>query len=525
MPSPSNSPGESDLGPVSDGIGSTARKVQPDNTDPVDPEENSAQPEDADTTAELASAKSNGAVEPAVAGASVATAQEQISSPAPVVPSGKQEERSAEPGGVTDWPKLDCGKSHQEMESALYECMKNKYGVALVSDLDDAQQLLSYATRNGLQEDRKIPADVIQTLITSREQMRAGTFNAIQDEAKFRASYGTIAKAAQPVTVASLRDSFALRLYHPWFRPPESRPVAEVACLRYRNWAFFTLVALVLIQSYWTATSSILSKTDALIAEIARTRSDLAQQASRSGPVKTGGSSESAATSPTPANAPVEPPASNSDAEKTQATLENLVSKASELEANYSMLATLMWPFKWLESKPEEQGGTTSDAGQAPQNPKTAPSPQPPAPPDASTEENKNANDSLFGPNEFQTRRASTRAIAGQVIDVMQKWLLPLLYGALGAMVFVVRTLSMQARDRLFRKEALVSLVLRVFLGMISGLAIGWFWNSNPAGATAAGALTVTTLSPFALAFIAGYGVELFFALLDKIVSTFTNKA
>jgi hypothetical protein len=114
--------------------------------------------------------------------------------------------------------------------------------------------------------------------------------------------------------------------------------------------------------------------------------------------------------------------------------------------------------------------------------------------------------------------------VAGQVIDVMQKWVLPLLYGALGAMVFVVRTLSMQARDRLFRKEALVSLVLRVFLGMISGLAIGWFWNQNPQGATAAGALTATTLSPFALAFVAGYGVELFFALLDKIVSTFTNK-
>jgi hypothetical protein len=30
-------------------------------------------------------------------------------------------------------------------------------------------------------------------------------------------------------------------------------------------------------------------------------------------------------------------------------------------------------------------------------------------------------------------------------------------------------------------------------------------------------------LSPFALAFVAGYGIELFFALLDKIVSTFTN--
>ena len=107
----------------------------------------------------------------------------------------------------------------------------------------------------------------------------------------------------------------------------------------------------------------------------------------------------------------------------------------------------------------------------------------------------------------------------------MQKWLLPLLYGALGAMVFVVRTLSTQARDRLFRKEALVSLVLRVFLGMISGLAIGWFWTHDSSATNAAGGpMSLSTLSPFALAFIAGYGVEVFFALLDKIVSTFTNK-
>lgn len=132
--------------------------------------------------------------------------------------------------------------------------------------------------------------------------------------------------------------------------------------------------------------------------------------------------------------------------------------------------------------------------------------------------------ESIFAPTHSQIENSAVRTIAGQVVDVMQKWLLPLLYGALGAMVFVVRTLSVQARDRLFRKEALVSLVLRIYLGMISGLAIGWFWNYNPEGPTAAGALTPSSLSPFALAFVAGYGVELFFALLDKIVSTFTNK-
>jgi hypothetical protein len=37
--------------------------------------------------------------------------------------------------------------------------------------------------------------------------------------------------------------------------------------------------------------------------------------------------------------------------------------------------------------------------------------------------------------------------------------------------------------------------------------------------------MSLATLSPFALAFVTGYGVELFFTLLDKIISTFTNKA
>jgi hypothetical protein len=41
--------------------------------------------------------------------------------------------------------------------------MKTKYGATLVSDMDDAQILLSYVTRNGLQEERKVSDSTIQT--------------------------------------------------------------------------------------------------------------------------------------------------------------------------------------------------------------------------------------------------------------------------------------------------------------------------------------------------------------------------
>jgi hypothetical protein len=522
MANPSGPITGTDLGPVADGTISTARKVQPDNAQPVvEDEESATQPP---------SGEGNGASQPSDAHRAAPSKETAPQSSPPG--SAKQEAAS---GGVSSWPAVGFSTPHQDAERSIYDAMKTKYGAALVTDVDDAQLLLSYVTRNGLQDDRKIPDNIIQTLIESREQMRAGAFDAIASETKFRSAYGAIAKAAQPVNVASLRDSLMLRPYRPWWRKPlqwfhappqmeESRPIAEIACLRYRNFAFCTLIALILIQSYWTAASSILSKTDALIAETAKARREFAQQSALVGPVKGGGPGPASSPAPSPATeTTVQPVTTNDNAQKTQTTLEDLVTKASELEANYAMLATLMAPLKWLESKKttDDRGGTTSDAGDTQDKPKTPPGPQPPE-----DSAKKNTSESLYGPNEFQTRRASTRAVAGQMIDVMQKWLLPLLYGALGAMVFVVRTLSMQARDRLFRKEAQVSLVLRVFLGSISGLAIGWFWTHDSSPATANGeVMSLSTLSPFALAFIAGYGVELFFALLDKIIATFTNKS
>jgi hypothetical protein len=527
MSNPSGPLTGTDLGPVPDGGASGSRKVEPDNTDP--PPDERAEKTEGDPTATPVVSAANGAAHQQVDPAE-RTAKEQSAPPPPPPPTR---------GAPGVWPTIDCSKSHQEMEAALFECMKTKYGSTLVADMDDAQLLLSYVTRNALQEDRKVNAEVIETLIVSREKMRAGTFDSTTEEAKFRAAYGTIAKAAQPVTVASLRDSTAVRLYRPWFRGDavDSRPIAEIACLRYRNLAFLVLFALVAVQSYWTATSSVLSKTDALLVEINRAPTRdwyIAQDAQLRGGSKGGSAQAATSASASPAATPATTPASDTTNSQTEPPLtkpnatvltrDELVSRVGEMEANYAMLGKFMWPFGWLEF--DREAAAKKDAA------KKAAVPKPTTPGDTATnnipgkDPVKDPYEALFTPSDFQSKSASIRAVAVQVIDVMQKWLLPLLYGALGAMVFVVRTLSMQARDRLFRKEALVSLVLRVFLGMISGLAIGWFWTHDASATATAngGPMALSTLSPFALAFVAGYGVELFFALLDKIVSTFTNK-
>jgi hypothetical protein len=69
--------------------------------------------------------------------------------------------------------------------------------------------------------------------------------------------------------------------------------------------------------------------------------------------------------------------------------------------------------------------------------------------------------------------------------------------------------------ERLYRRENDTAYTLRIFLGALAGLAIGWFLKTqNVSGFNA--------ISPFALPFVAGYSVDLLFTFLDKIVNAFS---
>jgi hypothetical protein len=94
-------------------------------------------------------------------------------------------------------------------------------------------------------------------------------------------------------------------------------------------------------------------------------------------------------------------------------------------------------------------------------------------------------------------------------------YLLPMLYGLLGACAFVLRKLSDEIDKLTYAHDARVRYSLRLNIGMLTGLAVGWFIKPG------AGDAALVSLSPLALAFIAGYGSDLFFTALDKIVQAF----
>ncbi|MDB5743322.1 MAG: hypothetical protein JWR68_1637 [Polaromonas sp.] len=104
-------------------------------------------------------------------------------------------------------------------------------------------------------------------------------------------------------------------------------------------------------------------------------------------------------------------------------------------------------------------------------------------------------------------------------VHLLMSWLLPGLYGLLGACVYVMRSLlhgsgSIKAGGDA-RIVEMLSLALRVSLGGLAGIIIGWF--SLPTAPTASSAAISISSIPFGMAFLAGFSIESLFALLDRL--------
>ncbi|MFK0691134.1 hypothetical protein ACFX5Q_23470 [Mesorhizobium sp. IMUNJ 23033] len=95
--------------------------------------------------------------------------------------------------------------------------------------------------------------------------------------------------------------------------------------------------------------------------------------------------------------------------------------------------------------------------------------------------------------------------------------ILPLLYGILGSAVYLLRTRFSSDQAKTMQLSQAGGAFLRLGLGGISGLAIGWFWT--PTGADGVERVANLTPTPFAIAFLAGYSIDLLFSILDRLIS------
>jgi hypothetical protein len=112
---------------------------------------------------------------------------------------------------------------------------------------------------------------------------------------------------------------------------------------------------------------------------------------------------------------------------------------------------------------------------------------------------------------------ATDTASAKFALQAIQTFILPLFYGLLGSLIYILRRLSSEIRSVTYLPYN--DYRLRIPTGALAGVAIGWMFNSSDVTGP------LKSLPPLALAFLAGYSVELLFTGLDRLVGSSSRES
>ena len=115
-------------------------------------------------------------------------------------------------------------------------------------------------------------------------------------------------------------------------------------------------------------------------------------------------------------------------------------------------------------------------------------------------------------------------ALKAQIwLDTMNSYVLPLILGLLGACTQVLRSIARRVIDQSMLPELLPAYYVRLVLGIIVGATIGLFITPDKTGDAGSPLSFFSTLPLLTTAFLAGYAVEIFFALLDRFIGDARN--
>ena len=111
---------------------------------------------------------------------------------------------------------------------------------------------------------------------------------------------------------------------------------------------------------------------------------------------------------------------------------------------------------------------------------------------------------------------------AQNFILIIGLYILPLFYGLLGALTYVLRDLSRQTKNMQYTKESNINHILRLILGTIAGLAVGVFWGDIKQQENF---IVIKSLGPLLVAYLSGLTVEYIFSAIERWIGTWLDKA
>jgi hypothetical protein len=332
-------------------------------------------------------------------------------------------------------------------------------GTRIKEAVENSELLVDFAARNGIEVDSAFVQGVARTRFLLDQQTLKDT-----DEAAFFDLYGKLSRALGKVTVGSIRDSREefgdeARKYW-WFGPKVRRSKADLAVKFFRRQAIIALALLLVFQIYWLIGSTLIDGQRQI-----ETRLKEIKEQKIFSPAKTQGQA--------------------TDTPEQTVRRDALDNEESDLRTRFATLHAMLlrWrdPSLWFS----RQSVPIAD---------------------------------LQDPTKWREnfkQQIALRVGAENRLKILQVYLLPLLYGWVGACAYVLRQLIMENRERTYRSESRIAYNLRIFLGVLAGLAVGWFLQPD------AQDKLVGHLAPFTISFLAGYSVEVLFSAMDKIVNAF----
>ncbi len=104
-------------------------------------------------------------------------------------------------------------------------------------------------------------------------------------------------------------------------------------------------------------------------------------------------------------------------------------------------------------------------------------------------------------------------------LQTLHRFILPLMYGMLGASLFVLRSLSQDIRDFTFDRDRIALYRMRIYLGTLAGFVASCLMPN------AEDVASLKSFGPYVLSLLAGYSVDLVFSAMDKLLATFSSVA
>jgi hypothetical protein len=347
------------------------------------------------------------------------------------------------------------------------------------ANIDDARMMISYAASRG----KKIPAGFIESLEGLAEH---GKSNHLAHTKNFWQLYAALSSELRPVTADSLRACLEL--------VPGTPSIAGRAARRYSRWAYAVLILVFAFQGYWFLLNSVIDNL--------RHNQDIVKQYSLLMDATRKKLTDEIKGDPT--------------FDQVRAAMDkHLMDNAAILQARTDKKDETS--FRLLTADEEQlvkisQRSSLNALGNLSGWLSWIIYP-------------KNNSDAFFY-FDMQASNVQDLGSAQFILDILNRFILPTLFGLTGASLYIIRRLAAEIQAATYTKDLDIAMNLRFFLGGFAGLAIGWLAlpNSTTAANLSGPSSTIfASLSPLALSFIAGYAVEIFFHIVDRLISSFTT--